>query len=275
MITGIKTEPEKTILVVDDEKPFTEMMKKVLIERGYDVMTASNGEEALAAIARQKPDLILLDIKMPKMGGLAFYDRICLPNCEPMYPILVITASDHLEELFQSLPVEGFLLKPVKIEEMLEKVKAVFTKRKKGVSAEREQEALRERKVLIVDNNAEMLQKLSLMFLNRGYTVSIAKTATEVIAKMVNPDSPDMILIRQGMPQQPEYTVSYHLKGIPTARHVNVVVYTEDIQALDPKTEKEILEFISAKNLLETKDLDYFIKSCERIMHTKEAAESQ
>lgn len=258
----------KSILVVDDEKSFTELIKKVLTQRDYDVMTAANGEEALAVIAKQKPDLILLDINMPKMGGLAFYDRISLPNCQPMYPVLVITASEHLEELFQSLPVEGFLIKPVKIEELLEKVKAVFEKNKAAGSGAGES-GRATKKVLIVDNNPDTLKEFSLGMLNIGCLVGNAKNAAEAIARIADPDLPDLILIRQGMPQEPEYTISYHLRGIPAARRVIVVIYTDDVKLLDPQTEKEIIQFVGKKNLLDIKDKEYFLKSCERILNQK------
>ena len=64
------------VLVVDDEDPIRNMLKRFLEKKGYTVRTASNGEEAMKAIQEQKPVLVLLDVAMPGMNGIAVLDKI-------------------------------------------------------------------------------------------------------------------------------------------------------------------------------------------------------
>ncbi|MCM8776356.1 MAG: response regulator, partial [Candidatus Omnitrophica bacterium] len=67
---------KKRVLLIDDEEDILEIMKSVLLDEGYEVMTATNGEDGLRQIARSEPHLIVLDMNMPKMGGIAFYHSI-------------------------------------------------------------------------------------------------------------------------------------------------------------------------------------------------------
>ncbi|MGO2786532.1 MAG: response regulator, partial [Enterococcus faecalis] len=60
----------KKILVVDDEKPISEIVKYNLVKEGYEVFTAYDGEEALEKVEEVEPDLIILDLMLPKMDGL-------------------------------------------------------------------------------------------------------------------------------------------------------------------------------------------------------------
>ena len=120
----------KKILVVDDEPGFVEMVSEFLSNRKYEVLTAANGEEALQVIKQIPPDLIVLDIAMPKMGGVAFYDRVSLPDGQPMYPTLVCTANSDMEDLFSSLRVDGFITKPFKMEQLLTMIEQIFAKLK-------------------------------------------------------------------------------------------------------------------------------------------------
>ena len=68
----------KKILVVDDEKPIREMLRKFLSRKGYEVFDADNGEDALKLVAEQSPHIVLLDIRMPKCDGVEILKRICL-----------------------------------------------------------------------------------------------------------------------------------------------------------------------------------------------------
>lgn len=66
----------KTILVVDDKKEIRVMVDAYLTQEGFRIVSAANGQEALFVAREQKPDLIILDLMMPEMGGLRFYSRI-------------------------------------------------------------------------------------------------------------------------------------------------------------------------------------------------------
>ncbi|MFH1394746.1 MAG: response regulator [Candidatus Omnitrophota bacterium] len=116
---------EKTILLIDDEADFVEMIKFQLEAEGYVVVTANDGKEGLLKLKQIKPDLIVLDINMPNMGGLEFYNKIFTPHGRTKYPVLIVTARLNLEEIFKEIEVEGFLSKPFEINHLIAEIKRI------------------------------------------------------------------------------------------------------------------------------------------------------
>ena len=81
----------KKILVVDDEKPISEIVKYNLVKEGYEVFTAYDGEEALEKVEEVEPDLIILDLMLPKMDGLEVAREVRKTHD---MPIIMVTAKD-------------------------------------------------------------------------------------------------------------------------------------------------------------------------------------
>jgi len=121
----------KTILLIDDEIDMQQLTKITLKARGYIVETANNGLEGLSKLETLKPDLIILDMNMPKLGGLGFYQKICNGQGHPLYPVLVLTARANLEQLLVQMNIDGFIAKPFEIDELLRKVDAIIEKKVK------------------------------------------------------------------------------------------------------------------------------------------------
>ena len=112
----------KTILVVDDETIVVEITKRKLEERGYEVLTAGNGIEALACLKSKIPDLILLDIQMPQMNGYSFImEKVKIPEYANI-PVVVLTAYNEMEPLFLRHGIKAYLLKPLKLQDLMDKV---------------------------------------------------------------------------------------------------------------------------------------------------------
>ena len=88
----------KTVLVVDDEPDIRLVLKTVLEDGGFDVALAANGKEALDRMTEKKPDVISLDLVMPKMSGLKFYRYIQKNKDRADIPVVVVTA--HAEDEF-------------------------------------------------------------------------------------------------------------------------------------------------------------------------------
>ncbi|MFC1576608.1 response regulator [Candidatus Omnitrophota bacterium] len=101
----------KKILVVDDEPEFLEVAKIRLTASGYDVITASDGREAINKIKKEKPDAVLLDIVMPEYGGLSVLKRI--RRIDKNLPIFIMTAFSNEDkfELAKKLDASGFIVK--------------------------------------------------------------------------------------------------------------------------------------------------------------------
>jgi adenylate cyclase len=115
--------PGAQVLVVDDQPANVRLLEALLVPRGYDVATASSGEEALALIAESEPDLVLLDIVMPGIDGYEVCRRI-RERIETAYlPVVMVTASGD-EQKVKALEAGGddFLTKPIDQSELLARV---------------------------------------------------------------------------------------------------------------------------------------------------------
>lgn len=115
-----------TILIVDDEPVARTLAQKRIAEQGYNVITAANGEEALAVLETTRPDLILLDVEMPKMNGYTFMGELATKNLNPRIPVIVLTAHEEMGPIFKRHGVRGYLIKPLNIDDVVAKIKELI-----------------------------------------------------------------------------------------------------------------------------------------------------
>lgn len=115
-----------TILIVDDEPVARTFAQKKVSEKGYTVIVASDGEEALSAIGQKRPDLILLDVEMPKMNGYTFVGELAKKNLNPKIPVIVLTAHEELGPIFKRHGVRGYLIKPLNIDVVVAKITEIL-----------------------------------------------------------------------------------------------------------------------------------------------------
>lgn len=106
-----------SVLVVDDDTSILDTVSSILSAEGYEVVSAASGEEALAAVARQRPRLILLDMRMPVMDGWAV--ARALRERGSRVPIVVMTAADSAQRWADEVGAAGFLAKPFGLDELL------------------------------------------------------------------------------------------------------------------------------------------------------------
>lgn len=113
----------KKILVVDDEKPISDIVKFNLTKEGYEVVTAYDGEEALAQVEAENPDLILLDLMLPKMDGLEVARQVRKAHDTP---IIMLTAKDSEIDKVLGLEMgaDDYVTKPFSNRELVARVKA-------------------------------------------------------------------------------------------------------------------------------------------------------
>jgi two-component system OmpR family response regulator len=114
----------KRILVVDDDRSLTELLKMVLEDAGYEVELAENGREAIVSAAKQPPDLVVLDVVMPEMDGWETSDHLLSHERTASIPIIFLSArvgpEDQLRGWYRGC--FDYLTKPFDIQELLEKV---------------------------------------------------------------------------------------------------------------------------------------------------------
>jgi two-component system response regulator MprA len=114
------------ILVVDDDRPVRESLRRSLTFNGYDVELAADGFEALRAVAANRPDAMVLDVMMPGMDGLATCRR--LRSVGDDLPVLVLTARDAVSDRVAGLDAgaDDYLPKPFALEELLARLRALL-----------------------------------------------------------------------------------------------------------------------------------------------------
>jgi adenylate cyclase len=116
------------ILVVDDVPKNVKLLADLLGAKGYEAVTAASGEEALAKVAADKPDLVLLDVMMPGLDGYAVCRAIRADPAHAMLPVVLVTALDPAQERVKGLEAgaDDFLNKPVNQAELLARVRSLL-----------------------------------------------------------------------------------------------------------------------------------------------------
>ena len=116
----------KKILIVDDEADILEILKFVLESQGYECITASDGEEGLNLAREVKPDLIILDVMMPKINGYKISRLLKYDNKYKNIPILMITARSQEEDkiIGEGTGADEYITKPFNVDFVVEKVKS-------------------------------------------------------------------------------------------------------------------------------------------------------
>ena len=141
------------ILIVDDHEDNIELLRARLEARGYRIEAAMDGEEALACISREPPDLILLDVMMPRMDGFEVVRRVKSNDELPFIPIILQTALDSTEHKVEGLDAgaDDYITKPINFAELEARVKSML--RIKAL-----QEALEERERELSEVNERLLK---------------------------------------------------------------------------------------------------------------------
>jgi DNA-binding NtrC family response regulator len=122
---------EMRIMLVDDEERFLSTTKKLLSKKGIDLLTALSGGEALEMLNSHSVHVVILDVKMPGMDGMATLREI--KRQHPLTEIIMLTGHATVESAVEGLKsgATDYMMKPADIEELLEKAEEAFEKRKR------------------------------------------------------------------------------------------------------------------------------------------------
>ena len=115
-----------SILVVDDDGPIRRMLERTLAAEGYEAETVADGGNALAFVERSAPDLVILDVGLPGLDGLAVCRRLRAKGLG--IPVLLLTARDAVDDRVSGLDAgaDDYLVKPFALEELLARVRALL-----------------------------------------------------------------------------------------------------------------------------------------------------
>ena len=208
-------EQKKTVLIVEDEKNIVDIIRFNLQRTGYNTLEAYDGEAGLAMAREKKPDLILLDVMMPKMMG---FDVCRALRAEgDNVPVIILTAREEEEDKILGLEIgaDDYITKPFSMRELLARVKANIrrttmlsapaaedTAMSAGGGTQREYELL----TFLASHPGKVFSRVDLMeqVWNYGYVGDDARTVDVTVRRLRekiedNPAAPAYILTRRGV----------------------------------------------------------------------------
>ncbi|MBD2533501.1 response regulator [Nostoc flagelliforme FACHB-838] len=114
---------KRKVVIADDDED-SRMLLAFLLEEGWIVEQAKDGKEAIAKIAQGKPNLLILDNRMPELTGIEVYQQLKAQKID--LPIVLVTAYGDIEELASSLNIEYFIRKPVDLAKLLIMIESAY-----------------------------------------------------------------------------------------------------------------------------------------------------
>ena len=214
-----------TILVVDDQSSVRQLMQDYLSEQGFRVVTAADGQEALYSARHEQPNLILLDIMMPKMDGYQFLRQY---RQERQTPVIIITAREEETDavLGLDLGADDYVVKPFRMRELLARIRAVL----------RRIEGAPEKPELLHVGEIELDQNTHMVFV-KGSPVELTPIEFDMLAVMMR--SPGRVFTRE---QLVDHLLDSGFTGLDRTLNVHIRNLRKKIEG-DP-SRPEIIETV-------------------------------
>ncbi|MFH2202158.1 MAG: response regulator transcription factor [Elusimicrobiota bacterium] len=128
---------QKTILIVEDNTEFQALLQQIVEDAGYRSLLAVDGAAGLAAAKAEKPDLMLLDIQMPRMSGYEVTQAVRADAAIGRTPIILVSVESKMEDIVKGLKLgaDDYVTKPFNPEEVLARVRTLFRQAGQGAAA--------------------------------------------------------------------------------------------------------------------------------------------
>jgi PAS domain S-box-containing protein len=200
----------KTILVVDDEPNIRCFLRHELIKRGYQVIEAGGGKEAVDLTRKYHPDLITMDVTMPDLSGLDVTAVIKNDDDIKDIPILIISVMEEQQKAFM-LGANDYITKPISIDFLIQRVNLLI-----GVS---------QKNILVVDDDEALARSLEYELHKKGFSAQIANSGKQALSFLAQ-KRPDLILLDLKMPGMNGFEVMQAIKDKSEIASIPIFILT-------------------------------------------------
>lgn len=234
------------VLVVDDILPNVKLLEAKLISEYYDVLTASNGEDALKCIAEDSPDIVLLDVMMPGMDGIEVCRRIKANPESAHIPVVMVTALTDSQDRVRGLEsgADDFLSKPVNDIALMARVRSLVrlkmtidewrarnaTATQLGVVDHQlnvMDEPVEKANILVIEDRSFEAEKIQQSLNRDQHQITICNNGIEAM-QVVQKQDLDLIIVSLNLAQADGLRLTSHLKSNEKTRSLPIVMLAED-----------------------------------------------
>jgi CheY-like chemotaxis protein len=205
---------KKKVLVIDDEADIREIVRMYLMEEGYDVFEASNGQEGILKAQCEQPDLIVLDIMMPGINGFEVAKHLKDDPNTKNIPIIILSVLAHDSQFRQG--IMDYISKPFRQEDLVTTVHKIFEKMDGKAT---------KKTVLVVDDDPDIVDIIAICLKDNNIIPEKAYNGSEALDR-VKTKHIDLILLDINMPGMNGFEVIKHLKEDKNTCAIPVVVLT-------------------------------------------------
>ncbi len=245
----------KKILVVDDEANIRRFLKHELTNRGYQVLEASGGKEAIDLAREHHPDLITLDVVMPDISGHDVTAVLKNDAATKDIPILVLSIVEEKEKAYK-LGANDFVTKPFTMKSLTEKINRLL-----------QDAEIRDahKTILVVDDDKSLVRSIKYRLEKKGFSVDTAYGGKEAL-EMAEGHHPNLVLLDIVMPEMDGYEVMKALKHKPNTAGIPIVVMT-GVENVGGKV--KALSVGATEYLNKSSGFDQLLKAIEGILYNK------
>jgi CheY-like chemotaxis protein len=258
----MESQDKKKILLIDDDRNLLLTLSDFLKFEGYTVVTADCGENGLKALERMTPDLIILDMSMPGMGGVGFLKEISSTDGKPEHPVLVLTARANMAEFFANVDVDGFIAKPCDPADLLMEVARIIFLTS-GVVDDGKVAAKEKYKVLIGEDDDVIREQLVDAFAGAKLLVDSVSKGPEVLEQAIV-QRPDIIVVKRVLASMNGDAIAGMLKQMPNTRDIPIVLY--DDSGADIPKEKFVNSTSAIKRFVRSSDAEKVVQAASEVL---------
>jgi signal transduction histidine kinase/DNA-binding response OmpR family regulator/HAMP domain-containing protein len=203
------------VLVIEDDSKSVDLLRIYLTEAGYAVEVAQDGAEGLEKVKRLAPDVVILDVLLPKVDGWAFLSQVKSDPATRDIPVIIVSIVDQKGKGF-ALGAADYLIKPINKEELLRKLAAFSLVSKVRTTPV---------KILTIDDDPRAIDMLAAVLEPEGFQVLRAAGGAEGIA-LAEAERPDLIILDLLMPGMNGFEVLDHLGKSPVTKQMPIILFT-------------------------------------------------